>query len=72
MANETDWVTDVRRWVQDRARATSTDPSGAAATNPRPTSDGSSQFGYEAADSAVAGRYHGLEKSAHNADKDPR
>jgi hypothetical protein len=68
MANETDWVTDVRRWVQERARVTGDESSAIVAS--QSMSDGLSDLGYEAADAAVAGRY-GVESTL-DANRDTR
>ena len=72
MANGTDWVSDVRRWVQARTLSTANETSNAVAIDERPLNDGLGELGYEAADPTVSGRYRLAEQTARGANKDPR
>ncbi len=72
MQSDSDWVTDVRRWINDRARLSATDVSSDPRVDVKTASDGVSEFGYEAADSAVAGAYGYPEQAVLNADGDAR
>lgn len=72
MESDSDWVTDVRRWISDRARLSANDASSDPRVDPKPASDGLSEFGYEAADSAVAGAYGYPERAVLNAEGDAR